>query len=54
VVFGAGYDVIRPAYLLADLPVELLGRQRGDRSAAGGIPCRVLVAVGSYDRLAWI
>src|SRR5215470_423441 len=31
VVFDAGYDVIRLAYLLKDLPVELLGRLRSDR-----------------------
>src|SRR5207248_274147 len=31
VIFDAGYDVTRLAYLLADLPVELLGRLRGDR-----------------------
>jgi hypothetical protein len=31
VVFDAGYDVARLAYLLADLPVELLGRLRSDR-----------------------
>jgi len=31
VVFDAGYDVTRPAFLLADLPVELLGRLRSDR-----------------------
>jgi hypothetical protein len=31
VVLDAGYDVIRLAHLLADLPVELLGRLRGDR-----------------------
>jgi hypothetical protein len=30
-VFDAGYDVTRLAYLLADLPVELLGRLRSDR-----------------------
>jgi hypothetical protein len=30
-VFDAGYDVPRLAHLLADLPVELLGRLRGDR-----------------------
>ena len=29
VVFDAGYDVTRLAYLLADLPVELLGRALG-------------------------
>ena len=31
VVFDAGYDVTRLACLLADLPVELLGRLRSDR-----------------------
>jgi hypothetical protein len=31
IVFDAGYDVTRLAYLLADLPVELLGRIRCDR-----------------------
>lgn len=32
VVFDAGYDVARLAHLLADLPVELLGRVRSDRA----------------------
>lgn len=31
IVFDAGYDVIRLAHLLADLPVQLLGRLRIDR-----------------------
>jgi hypothetical protein len=31
VIFDAGYDVTRLAYLLGDLPVELLGRLRSDR-----------------------
>jgi DDE superfamily endonuclease len=31
IVFDAGYDVTRLAYLLKDLPVELLGRLRSDR-----------------------
>ena len=31
VVFDAGYDVTRLAYLLADLPAGLLGRLRSDR-----------------------
>src|SRR5213079_1190007 len=31
VVLDAGYDVTRLAFLLADLPVELLGRLRSDR-----------------------
>ena len=30
VIFDAGYDVTRLAWLLADLPVELLGRLRSD------------------------
>jgi hypothetical protein len=31
IIFDAGYDVTRLAYLLADLPVEVLGRVRSDR-----------------------
>ncbi len=31
IVSGTGYDVTRLAFLLADLPVELLGRLRSDR-----------------------
>jgi hypothetical protein len=31
VIFDAGYDVTRLAFLLADLPVEVLGRLRSDR-----------------------
>jgi hypothetical protein len=31
IVLDAGYDVTRLAFLLADLPVELLGRMRSDR-----------------------
>jgi hypothetical protein len=31
VVFDAGYDLGRLAFLLADLPVEVLGRLRSDR-----------------------
>src|SRR6266566_4870669 len=31
VVFDAGYDVTRLSFLLADLPVDLLGRLRSDR-----------------------
>ena len=31
IVFDAGYDVTRLAWLLADLPVEVLGRLRSDR-----------------------
>jgi hypothetical protein len=31
VIFDAGYDVARLAFLLADLPVQVLGRLRSDR-----------------------
>ncbi len=31
VIFDAGYDVTRLSFLLADLPVDLLGRLRSDR-----------------------
>jgi hypothetical protein len=31
VIFDAGYDVTRLSWLLADLPVDLLGRLRSDR-----------------------
>jgi DDE superfamily endonuclease len=30
-IFDAGYDVSRLAFLLADLPVQVLGRMRADR-----------------------
>jgi hypothetical protein len=38
VVMDAGYDVIRLTYLLADLPVQLLARVRGDRVFAAAAP----------------
>ena len=38
VVFDAGYDVTRLAFLLADLPVELLGRLRSDRGGPRPAP----------------
>ena len=34
IVFDAGYDVTRLAFLLADLPVQLLGRVRSDRECS--------------------
>ena len=39
IVLDAGYDVVRLSWLLQDLPVQLIGRVRGDRvffAAAGG------------------
>jgi hypothetical protein len=40
VIFDAGYHVTRLAYLLADLPVELLGRLRSDRVLHFPVPAR--------------
>ena len=40
VALDAGYDVIRLAHLLADLPVELVGRLRSDRVFYGPTPPR--------------
>jgi hypothetical protein len=40
IVTDAGYDISRLAYVLADLPVELLGRIRSDRVLRGPKPPR--------------
>jgi DDE superfamily endonuclease len=40
VIFDAGYDVPRLAFLLADLPVEVLGRLRSDRVMRLPVPPR--------------
>jgi len=40
VVFDAGYDLTRLAWLLADLPVEVLGRLRSDRVMYFPAPAR--------------
>jgi hypothetical protein len=50
VVFDAGYDVTRLAYLLADLPVELLGRLRSDRVLYFPAPPRAPGAAGRPSR----
>ena len=50
VVFDAGYDLARLAFLLADLPVEVLGRLRSDRVFRLPAPAR---AVGAIGRPAW-
>ena len=47
VVFDAGYDVTRLAYLLADLPAELLGRLRSDRVMQLPAPPRQPGTIGS-------
>jgi hypothetical protein len=46
IVFDAGYDVTRLAFLLADLPVELLGRLRSDRVFSAPPPPRAPRAAG--------
>src|SRR5258707_988648 len=46
VVFDAGYDVTRLAWLLADLPVELLGRLRSDRGLQLPAPPRQPAPMG--------
>ena len=50
VVFDAGYDVTRLAFLLADLPVELLGRLRSDRVLYFPAPPRAPGATGRPSR----
>ena len=41
IVADAGYDITRLAFVLADLPVELLGRLRSDRVLRGPKPSRM-------------
>ena len=50
VVFDAGYDVTRLAFLLTDLPVELLGRLRSDRVLYFPAPPRAPGANGRPSR----
>jgi hypothetical protein len=50
VIFDAGYDVPRLAFLLADLPVEVLGRLRSDRVMRLPAPPRRPGAVGRPRR----
>jgi hypothetical protein len=46
VIFDAGYDIPRLSFLLADLPVEVLGRLRSDRVLQLPAPPRQPHAVG--------
>ena len=46
VIFDAGYDVARLAFLLADLPVQVLGRLRSDRVMRLPAPPRLPGTVG--------
>ncbi|GAA2881184.1 hypothetical protein GCM10010472_44090 [Pseudonocardia halophobica] len=50
IVADAGYDITRLAYVLADLPVELLGRIRSDRVLRGPHPLRAARATGRPPR----
>jgi DDE superfamily endonuclease len=46
IVTDAGYDITRQAFVLDDLPVELLGRIRSDRVLRGPEPPRLATAPG--------
>jgi hypothetical protein len=50
IVFDASYDVTRLAHLLADLPVELLGRLRSDRVFRFPPPPRTPTTLGRPPR----
>jgi hypothetical protein len=50
IVFDAGYDVTRLAWLLSDLPVELLGRLRSDQVLYFPAPPRLPGATGRPSR----
>src|SRR5258707_11029889 len=63
VVFDSGYDLTRLAWLLQDLPVEVLGRLRSDRvmyfpgpprpAGANGRPSRHGAAFRLADEKSW-
>jgi hypothetical protein len=50
VVFDAGYDITRLAWLLSDLPVDLVGRLRSDRVLCLPAPTRAAGQVGRPAR----
>jgi hypothetical protein len=50
VVFDAGYDIVRLAWLLRDLPVQVVGRLRSDRVFHLPAPARVPGQVGRSRR----
>ena len=50
IVCDAGYDVVRLAFVLADLPVQLLGRIRSDRVMLLPVPPRLPGATGRPPR----
>ena len=50
VVFDSGYDLTRLAWLLADLPVEIIGRLRSDRVMYFPAPARPARPAGTGGR----
>lgn len=50
IVADAGYDITRLAFVLADLPVELLGRLRSDRVLRGPRTLRAAATTGRPPR----
>jgi hypothetical protein len=50
IAFDSGYDIVRLAYLLADLPVVLVGRVRSDRNFFLPPPARVPGQAGRSRR----
>jgi hypothetical protein len=50
VVFDAGYDIVRLAWLLADVPVTVVGRLRSDRVFHLPVPARLPGQVGRPGR----
>jgi hypothetical protein len=50
VVFDAGYDIVRLAWLLADVPVTVVGRLRSDRVFHLPVPTRLPGQVGRPGR----
>lgn len=50
IVLDAGYDIPRIAFLLQDLPVEVLGRMRSDRVLYRPAPSRLPAATGRPPR----
>jgi hypothetical protein len=50
VVLDSGYDVHRLAFLLADLPIQLIGRIRADRILLGPAPPRPVDGPGPLGR----
>jgi hypothetical protein len=50
VVLDSGYDVHRLAFVLADLPIQLIGRIRADRVLLAAVPPRPLTGPGPIGR----